>query len=205
MKKLLIATTNPGKLSEIKFFLQDLPLELVSLADLEIKDQPEETGQTFEENAVLKAKFYAKISGLPTLADDGGLEIDALNGEPGVKSRRWINGLESSDEELINYTLEKLKGVPLEKRGTQIRGAIALVFPDGKVYISVGEVRGIIAEKAYSKREAGFPFRSLLYLPELKKFYCYSDLTLEEQQQYNHRDKMLKKLKPIIYEYVILG
>ena len=91
MKKLLIATTNPGKLSEINRFLGDLPVELVGLKDAGITDAVEETGSTFEENAILKAKYYCKKSGLPTLADDGGFEIDALDGQPGVKSHRWIH------------------------------------------------------------------------------------------------------------------
>ena len=100
--KLLIATTNPGKLAEIKRFLFDVPVELVSLNDVGITDHVEETGATFEENAVLKAKFYAEKSGLPTLADDGGFEIDALHGEPGVKSHRWVYGdRENTDEELM--------------------------------------------------------------------------------------------------------
>lgn len=200
MKKLLIATTNPGKLFEIKFFLSDLPLELVSLTDLEIKDSPEESGQTFEENAILKAKFYCQISGLPTLADDGGLEIDFLNAEPGVKSRRWINGVESSDEELINYTLEKMRGLPRAQRGAQLRTVIALVLPNGKTFTNEGKVRGVIAEEAYVKRTPGFPYRSLLFLPEINKFYYHEDLTDKEKKLYSHRGKVLQKLKKIILE-----
>ena len=118
MKKLLIATTNPGKLDEIKRFLGDLPVELVALKDVGIIDGVEETGKTFEENAILKAKYYCKKSGLPTLADDGGFEIDALGGEPGVKSHRWIHkDREDTDEELIEYTLKKMRGLPRAKRG----------------------------------------------------------------------------------------
>lgn len=198
MQKLLIATTNLGKLAEIKFSLKDLPLELVSLNDLGIIDKTEETGKTFAQNAILKAKFYSQISNLPTISDDGGLEIDILNGEPGVKSRRWIKGKEATDEELINYTLQKLKGVPLEKRGAQLRTVLALVLPDGKVYTSEGIVRGIIAEKPHPGRTAGFPFRSLLYLPEIGKFYHKDDLTPEENLKYNHRVKALQKFKRII-------
>src|SRR3990167_9592915 len=111
--KLLVATTNPGKLAEIRRFLTDIPVELVSLKDVGIADSVEETGKTFEENAILKAKFYAQKSGLPTLADDGGFEIDALNGEPGVKSHRWADpSQENDDETLINYTLKRLENVP---------------------------------------------------------------------------------------------
>lgn len=204
MKKLLIATTNPGKLNEIKSFLKDLPLELVSLNDLGISQRATEDGISFEENSFKKATFYAKISHLPTLADDGGLEIDYLKGEPGVESRRWINGLEASDEELINFTLKKLKGLPLKNRKAQLRAVLALVLPDGKKYASEGKIRGIIAVKPYnSKRTIGFPFRSLLYLPRLKKFYNEDDLTREENLKYNHRGKALVKLRKIIKRLLI--
>ena len=109
MKKLLIATTNPGKLAELSRFLSDIPITLVSLKDVGITDTIEEIGKTFEENAILKAKYYFQKSGLPTLADDGGAEIDALNGEPGVKTRRWIHGdRDSTDNELVAYTLKRL-------------------------------------------------------------------------------------------------
>ena len=198
MQKLLIATTNPGKFAEIKKYLSDLPIELLSLADLGIKEKVVEDGKTFKENAIKKAKFYGKISGLPTIADDGGLEIDILNGEPGVKSRRWINGLDASDEDLINYTLKKLEGMLLDKRGAQLRTVIALVLANGKVYTSEGVVRGLISEKPYEKRTAGFPFRSLLYLPEIGKFYHKDDLTPKENLKYNHRVKALQKFKRII-------
>ena len=87
-KKLLIATNNPGKLKEYKKLLKDLPLKIVSLKNLGIKNKVDENAKTFEENAVKKAEFYSQLTGLPTLSDDGGLEIDYLNGEPGVKSRR---------------------------------------------------------------------------------------------------------------------
>ena len=98
MRRLLIATTNPGKLAEIRHFLGELPITLVSLSDLGIREKANETGNTFKENAVLKAKFYSKLSGLPTIGDDGGLEIDALGGAPGVKSHRWINGDRDDDD-----------------------------------------------------------------------------------------------------------
>lgn len=89
--KILIATTNPGKFSELRTFLSDLPYEYVSLSDVGISLNVEETGSTFDENAILKAKTYADLSGLPAIADDGGFEIDILHGEPGVKSYRWIS------------------------------------------------------------------------------------------------------------------
>lgn len=199
MKKLLISTTNPGKFEEIKKFLSDLPLKLVGFKDLGIIDTVEETGKTFEENAVLKAKFYAAKSGLPTLADDGGFEIDALGGEPGVKSHRWIHGdREDSDEELIAYAIKRLEGVPLPRRGAQLRVVIALAAPGGEVKTAQGVVRGIIPLKPSMHRVHGYPYRSLLYIPTLVKFYFNEFLTSDEILAYNHRRRALEELKRYI-------
>ena len=102
MQKLLIATKNKGKIKEFRNLLSYLPIELVTLSDIGIEDDIEESAATYKENSQKKALFYAKKSGLPAIADDGGLEINALGGEPGIKSRRWL-GYEASDEELINH------------------------------------------------------------------------------------------------------
>jgi XTP/dITP diphosphohydrolase len=199
MKTLLVATTNPGKLAELQEFLSDLPITLVSLKDVGITAHVEETGKTFEENAILKATHYAKESGLPTLADDGGLEIDALGGEPGVNSHRWIHkDKEDEDEELIQHALIRLKGIPMEKRGAKLHLVVAFATSDGKTHTSEGEIRGIIPFEAAPYRRKGFPYRSLLYLPELKKFYNHDELTEEENRTYNHRRKAIEELKPII-------
>lgn len=201
--KLLIATTNQGKLKEIQRFLSDLPaqagipIELVSLKDLSIKDVVEETGKTFEENAILKAKFYAKKSGLPTLADDGGFEIDALNGEPGVKSHRWVDSTrESTDEELIAYTIQRMKDLPEGKRGAQLRVVLALVLPDGTIRTAEASVRGVVPVNPVGNLSIGFPFRSLLFLPEIGKYYNHEELTDEENEKYNHRKRALEQIKP---------
>lgn len=183
--------------------MSDLPVKLVSLKELKISGQPKETGKTFEENAIIKAMFYAEKSGLPTIADDGGLEIDALNGEPGVKSHRWIHGdLENDDEELIAYTIKKLNKVNLPERGAQLRAVIALALPNGQIYTAEGVIRGIIPRKPSDTRVAGFPYRSLLYLPQLNKFYNSDDLTPEENDAYNHRKRALEELKPILQKYL---
>lgn len=196
---MLIATTNPGKLAEIRYFLADLPVKLIGLADKGISAIVRETGKTFAENAILKAKFYAKKTGLPTLADDGGLEINALRGEPGVKSHRWLSGdRDNSDEELISYALKRLEKVPLGKRGAQMRVALALVFPDRQVYTSEAKIRGIIPLLPSRHRTKGYPYRSLLFLPRLNKFYNQDELTPAENDRYNHRKQALEKLKPII-------
>ncbi|MBI5019181.1 non-canonical purine NTP pyrophosphatase [Candidatus Gottesmanbacteria bacterium] len=199
MNSLLIATTNPGKLNELRLFLGDLPLTLVSLTDAGITTYAEETGKTFAENAILKAKYYAEKSGFPTLADDGGFEIDALHGEPGVKSHRWVYGdRENTDEELIAHTMTRLNGTPEGKRGAQLRLVLALVTPDGKVYTAEEKVRGIIPLAPANKVTPGFPYRSLLYLPEINKYYNHDELTPEETDRYNHRKRALDKLRPIL-------
>lgn len=197
MNKLLIATTNPGKFLEFQEIFEELELEteLVSPSDLEINQKLEETGSTFEENATQKAEFYHGLSGLPTLADDGGLEIDYLDGEPGVKSRRWP-GYEASDEEMIQIALEKLKGVPESQRGAQLRTVIGLIFPgDEKVYTFEGILRGRIAEIPTTQRIAGYPFRSI-FIPENQEKY------LGELSLVAHRKQAVEKALPIIKKYL---
>jgi len=205
MKKirLLIATTNPGKLEEITTFLSDVPITPVSLTDLDIKNSVKETGKTFEENAVKKARYYAKKSGLPTLADDGGFEIDALGGEPGIQSHRWVRGdRESTDDELIRYTMKRLKGVPLPQRGAQLRLVLALCIR-GQVYTTEAHIRGVIPLQPSPNRTEGFPYRSILYLPELSKFYNAQDFTAEENDVFNHRKRAIEELKPVIRKLLV--
>jgi len=203
MKTLLIATSNPGKLAEIKLFLGDLPVALVGLADVGIGKNADETGDSFRENAVIKARYCALKSGLPTIADDGGLEIDALGGEPGVRSHRWIHrDRDDDDEELIAYTMEKMKNIPQNMRQAQLRVVLALVLPDKRVFTAEAKIRGVIPTKASASRTKGFPYRSILYLPAIDKFYNQDELTSQENERYNHRKKALDRLKPIIRTYV---
>jgi len=197
MKKILIATGNSGKIREYReiFKLLKLPIRLTSLKELGIKEEAEETGKTFEENAVIKAKFYSKISNLPTLSDDAGIEIDYLNGEPGVRSKRWL-GHELTDEEIINTALEKLKGVPKEKRGARLKAVIGLIFPpDKKIYTFEGELEGFIAEKPMKKRLKDYPFRSI-FMPLGDKKY------LGQLGIVAHRRKAFEKSMPIIKKYL---
>jgi XTP/dITP diphosphohydrolase len=197
--KLLIASGNPAKIEEIKKYLKNLPLGVLTPKDLNIHDSVEETGQTFLENAILKAKHFAKLSGLLTLADDGGLEIDYLDGAPRVKSRRWL-GYEMSDEELIDETLKRMNGVPKEKRTAALRMVLALASPEGKIWTSEGTVKGLISEIPSPKRIKGYPYRSFFYFPQFKKFYI--DLNEEEHAEVNQRKAALEKLKPIIISQI---
>ena len=197
MKKLLIATKNKGKLKELKTFLKDLPVQLVSLKDINILDNFEETGKTYKENSQNKALFYANKSGLPTVADDGGIEIDALNGEPGVRSRRWL-GYEATDKELIKHMIKVAKELPDNNRKAIFRAVISFAMPDGKVESVSGEIKGVIAKTPNLKYLKGYPYRSFFYLPEIKKYYHENELSEEEQKLYNHRYKAIEKLKPTI-------
>lgn len=196
MKKLLVATTNQGKAKEIGDFLRESGISVLSLRDFDNLDSVEETGTTFEENAVLKAKTYYTACGIATVADDGGLEIDALGGEPGVKSRRWI-GREMTDWELVDHTFERLKGIPKEKRTAKLRTVIA--FFDGKECVCDTDfIEGYIVEERPVEVKAGYPFRSLFFIPQFGKLF--KDLTPVEHKEINHRLKILERLKPKILE-----
>jgi len=197
MKKLLIATTNLGKLREYKDFLADLQVQLVSLSDVGIIDDIEETGKTYKENSQTKALFYAKKSGMPAISDDGGIEIKALNNEPGIKSRRWI-GHDATDEDLVKHMMKVSEQLPEDNRKAVFRLVVSMALPNGKVWSKEGKVEGIIAKKPHMKLLHGYPYRSFFYLPELQKYYHESELTKDEMKKYNHRYKAINKLKPII-------
>ena len=194
MKKLLIATTNPGKFREYEELLKDLPFKIVSLKDLKITKEAKEDGKTFKENAIKKAKFYSKLANLPALADDGGLEIDYLNGEPGVDSRYWP-GHRATDQELIDLALQKLKGVPWRERKAKLKAVLALIIPPKKIFISAHEIKGFILTKP-RRLIPGYPFRSIFYLPKFKK--VFKELSFKEQVKIGHRKKAIQKLISIL-------
>lgn len=200
MQTLLIATKNKGKIQEISSFLADLPLKMVSLKDVGISQDVHEDQKTYRLNSQKKALFYAKLSGLPVIADDGGIEIVALNGAPGIKSRRYFGkgGKEATDEEII-VQMKKLAGALADgNRGAKFIVADTLALPNGKSWTVTAEVKGVIARKPYLKLLHGYPYRSFFYLPKLNKYYHESELTRAEQKLYNHRYRAIQKLKPMI-------
>ena len=195
--KLLIATTNQGKIQEYKHLLRDVPFELVTLKDLNILEEPEETGSTFKENAILKAKFYFQKSGIVTLADDAGLEIDALGGEPGVHSRRWP-GYEAADQELVDYTMKKMKGVPQEKRNARFRVVIAITQDGKDVQIFEGVQEGVIAKTPRYPIITGYPYRSVFCHDATGRFLSEIDLT--ENDSHAHRKEAIDKARSFLLE-----
>jgi len=205
VKKLLLATHNQAKLDELKIGLKPLEkagVKIVSLNDLGIKVEPEEAGKTFEENALLKAKFYANLAALPTLTDDGGICIDALNGEPGVKSHTWL-GYKADDEELIRHTLERLKNVPKRQRTAYLTTTICFYdFITKTQLFEEGRLNGYISYQTSSKRIKGYPYRSLFILPYLNNKY-YDELTQKEHAKINHRLKAVKRLLQKIKPYLL--
>jgi XTP/dITP diphosphohydrolase len=195
--QLLVATHNPAKLREIRENLAKLTssgVGIISLKDLKITDSPEETGKTLEENAQIKAHFYAKKTDLPVLADDSGFVISALNGEPGVKAGRWL-GREATDEELRNYTLERMKDFQGEERKASLQTVLYYFNPKNKKEITeYGEISGYIADKVGEKCELGFPYRAVFIVKKFNKYY--DELTKEEHDNVNQRVRALKKIEP---------
>jgi len=193
--KFLLATTNEGKIREYRHLLGKAGLGFVTLADAGITEKPEETGETCEENAILKARFYFEKSGaMPTLADDGGLEIDVLGGEPGSRSRRWP-GHEASDEELVQYTIERLKGIPLEKRTARLTAVLAVMPRQGEIRTFAGALQGRIVEEPHYPIIPGYPFRSLFY--EFRTGKVLAELPIEELPN-GHREQAITKALPYL-------
>jgi XTP/dITP diphosphohydrolase len=196
-KKLLLATNNQGKVLEFQSLLQGIPFDLVTPAQQGIKLAVEETGSTFEENARIKALAFAKESRLMTLADDSGLEVDALNGEPGIRSSRYA-GEGASDADRVEFLLSKLKDVLPEKRTAHFRCVIAIAFPNGKIKICSGKCDGLIISEP--RGEEGFGYDPIFYFPELEK--TMAELPMETKNRISHRGraaqeavKLLKRIK----------
>jgi XTP/dITP diphosphohydrolase len=184
MRDLLVATTNLHKLEEYRAIFSDLPYRLLSLRDIRLDMDVEEPGTTFAENAELKARSYAQASGLLTLADDSGLEIDALGGAPGVFSARFA-GKDTSYEERFRLILERLKGLPTEQRGARFRCVIAIAEPSGSTRLVEGVIEGIIADAPRGER--GFGYDPIFLVPEIGM--TTAELTAEDKNRISHRGR----------------
>lgn len=196
MRTLLLATNNPHKLEEFRAIFSDLPLKLLSLKDLHLDGEVEETGTTFAENAELKARTYALASGMLTLADDSGLEIDALGGAPGVYSARYL-GRETSYEVRFGSILEQLKERPVEQRTARFRCAIALAEPSGYTRIVEGVIEGVIANSPRGKY--GFGYDPIFFLPEFGK--TLAELAPEIKNRISHRARAAQSASKLLEDW----
>ena len=194
--RLLIATTNPGKVREYQKLLDGFICELVSLPDVGITHDVAETGTTYEENAVLKAREYATLSGLLTLADDSGLEVDALNGRPGVYSARYA----PDSPARIRKLLDELVDVPDERRQARFQCVIALAQPTGPVDVTTGTCEGWIAHEARGTH--GFGFDPVFFMPEQQA--TMAELPEDLKNTISHRARAAQKMRPIL-ERILSG
>ena len=188
MQKVLFATGNPHKLTEVAAVFEPLGIEIIGLDSLSsIPPEPDEDQDTFEGNAHLKARAYAKAAGCPCLADDSGLEVDALNGEPGVRSARWagVDGTREERDSANNRLLvQRMAGVPKEQRHARFVCALCLVDADGRTLAQTrGEFAGLIVDEP--RGENGFGYDPYLYLPEEHR--TSAELTAEEKNARSHR------------------
>ena len=188
MDTYVIATNNAHKLHEIRDILENDRRRFISMKEANIATDPEENGNTFEENALIKARAACKASGLPALADDSGLEVDFLNGEPGIRSARYCEG---SDADRVVYLLKKLEGVPAQQRGAQFVSAIACVYPDGTEFAVRGICRGVILTE--NRGEGGFGYDPVFFVPEEGE--TFASMPQARKNAISHRANSLKITK----------
>ncbi|HET8913108.1 MAG TPA: RdgB/HAM1 family non-canonical purine NTP pyrophosphatase [Ktedonobacteraceae bacterium] len=193
MRDLLLATSNPHKVEEFRAIFSDLPYRLLSLQDIQLDMDVEETGTTFRENAELKALAYAKASGLLSLADDSGLEIDALGGAPGVYSARF-GGLDLSYPERFRLIFERLKDVPAEQRTARFRCVIMIADPSGYTKSADGTVEGLIIDPPRGPN--GFGYDPIFYLPDLGK--TSAELDPAVKNRISHRGRAAEESRPLL-------
>ena len=202
--KILIGTTNKGKQQDYKKILSakiKSPISVIFPQDLDIEKSPVENGSTFVENSLIKAKYYFEKSGLPTIADDGGIEIPILNNEPGVLSRRWP-GHEATADELIKFTIQNLKEYPNREQRRALL-TVWITYYDGKDTIVENEsIDGYISNQININYIKGYPYRALFIVNGVDKYY--DELSDKEHAIYNHRRKALIRLwKKIHLKYNI--
>lgn len=190
MLEIVLATRNRGKIEEIAGYLKDEDILIYSLNDFPRAGKVKEDGKSFRENALKKARYVAKLTGRLAIADDSGLQVDALGGRPGVLSARFA-GEKATDEENNEKLLKSLKGLPLERRGASFRCVLVLVEPSGRETVIEQECRGVIAREKRGSR--GFGYDPLFFFPPLEK--TFAQLTREEKNGVSHRGKALRKMK----------
>jgi XTP/dITP diphosphohydrolase len=187
---LLLASQNPGKLAEMRQLVDGLPFRIVAPGELGITEAPDETGTTFDENAVLKARYYSKRSGLLTVADDSGISVDAMNGEPGLYSSRF-GGEGATDDDRNRLLLECLRGVPPEKRGARFTSAVAVARGDEILFQATEIVEGRIADE--TRGTNGFGYDPLFFYPPFGK--TFGEVPRAEKDRVSHRGKAFARLQ----------
>ncbi len=193
--KLLLATGNKRKLEELRQLLTGVPFDIISPSDIGLNLDVHESGKTYATNARLKARAFAVASGLLTLADDSGLEVDALGGAPGVLSSRYA-GPDASDSQRVAYLLSKLEGVPWEKRIARFRCVMAIALTNGEVRMCSGSCRGIIT--CEPRGSNGFGYDPVFYFSKLGK--TMAELPSEIKNHISHRAKAAARAKKILTE-----
>jgi XTP/dITP diphosphohydrolase len=193
--ELLLASQNPGKLNEMRQLLAGLPFRVRRPMDLGIHEAPEETGSTFMENAVLKARHYARRSGLLTVADDSGLSVDALGGGPGLYSSRF-GGEGATDEDRNRLLLEKLRGVPDEKRGARFTSAVAVARGAELLFQGEETVEGRIADAPRGRH--GFGYDPVFFFPPFG--LTFGEAAPEDKDRVSHRGKAFARLRGFLTE-----
>ncbi len=193
MKTIILATNNENKVREFREILSGGDIEVLPLKEAGIDADIEETGTTFAENALIKAREICRLTGKPALADDSGLCVDLLEGAPGVYSSRFM-GEDTPYSEKNAAIIEKLAGVPTERRGAAFHCVMALVFPDGREFTTEGKMSGIIAETPAG--ENGFGYDPIVFLPEYGM--TSAQLSPEEKNAISHRGEALRKMINII-------
>jgi len=197
---IVIASRNEHKVEEIRKLLTGLAVEVLSLKEFPNAPEVEEDGDTFQANALKKARVISRFTGLAALADDSGLEVDCLRGKPGVRSARFA-GEHASDAENNKKLLAYLAGVPREHRTAQFRSVIALVSPKGAERLVEGVCRGVIIEE--ERGSGGFGYDPLFLVPHLGK--TFAELSMEEKNRISHRGRALQQVVPIIREWLEQG
>jgi XTP/dITP diphosphohydrolase len=189
--KIIFATSNEGKMKEIRMILKDYNIQSMKEAGIDIDIV--EDGSTFEENAIIKAKTIMEMTGKVVLADDSGLEVDALDKAPGIYSARFL-GKDTSYEIKNNYILDKLKDVPWEKRSARFVCVIACALPEGEIFTTKATIEGFIGYEIKGKN--GFGYDPIFWVPE---YECTSaELTPEIKNKISHRGKALEKMKVLL-------
>ncbi|QQR83718.1 non-canonical purine NTP pyrophosphatase [Candidatus Peregrinibacteria bacterium] len=187
--KVLIATHNHGKFKELMEVLEELPFNFVSLNDEHIQEDVEENGHTYEENAIIKAEFFGKLTGLPTIADDSGIVIEALEGELGVKTRRWGAGAKASDKEWLDFFLERMSHEA--NKNAHFISVVAFYRPHQETLTFRGECKGVVMNEPETEIEPGIPLSSVFKPTGTDR--VFSAMTKDEKNEISHRGIAIKK------------